>query len=512
MGSNSMRMPLKALIWVAALGLVGMFSGGCTTQEPNQAGLSAALPNAIVPPQPKREFRGVWIATVDNIDWPSRKNLSTAEQKAELIALLDRAAELKLNAIIFQVRPQCDALYPSALEPWSEFLTGEMGKGPSPAWDPLAFAIGETHKRGMELHAWFNPYRALHPAAKGPVAANHISKTKPHLVRKYGRYLWLDPGEREVQEHSIAVIMDVVKRYDVDGVHIDDYFYPYPERNAQGRDVDFPDEASWRKFGAATKLPRDDWRRENANVFVQRAHQAIKAEKPWVKFGISPFGIWRPGHPEQIKGFDSHGKLYADSRMWLMNGWVDYFAPQLYWPIGQPAQSFSVLLNWWNDQNPQQRHIWPGLAISRLSEGWQADEIVRQVRLAQTQPVSAGQIFFSMKHFNRHPALVNALQSGPFSEPALIPASPWLATEPAPKPSVTVMRGNPTYVNWSPAPGETPSLWVLQFRIDDRWTTEILPGDTRLVTLSSDDVDVVAVSAVDRAGMMSAPATSRISR
>ncbi len=502
---------MKAQVWATALWLAGMLSGGCTTAE--RTGTQRSVPTAEVnPPQPKREFRGVWIATVDNIDWPSRNDLSTAEQKAELIALLDRARQLKLNAIIFQVRPQCDALYPSTLEPWSEFLTGQMGKAPNPAWDPLKFAIDEAHARGMELHAWFNPYRALHPAAKGPVSANHISKTKPSLVRQYGKYLWLDPGEREVQDHSLAVIMDVVKRYDIDGVHLDDYFYPYPEKNSQGQDVDFPDDASWRKFGVATKLARDDWRRENANLFIRRLHQAIQAEKPWVKFGISPFGIWRPGHPPQIKGFDQYAKLYADARKWLVNGWVDYFAPQLYWPIDQPAQSFPVLLDWWNKQNPKQRHIWPGLAISRLSEGWKADEIIRQVNLAQKQPVSAGQIFFSMKHFARHPALASALQSGPFNEPALIPASPWLAAAPPKKPILTAARGNSTLINWKAAPNDEPTQWLLQYRSKGQWTTEILPGNTRTLTLKSDDVDVVALRAVNRAGLLSVPATATVTR
>ncbi len=514
MVDNNMRMFSKALTGATLVWLGGMLSGGSTAAEykGKQTVSNPAATANIHPPQVKREFRGVWIATVDNIDWPSRNDLSTAEQKAELLVLLDRAVALKLNAIIFQVRPQCDALYPSALEPWSEFLTGRMGRAPSPAWDPLEFIIAESHKRGLELHAWFNPYRALHPAAKGPVSANHISKTKPQLVREYGKYLWLDPGEREVQDFSLAVIMDVVKRYDVDGVHMDDYFYPYPEKDAHGADISFPDDASWQKYGKNTKLSRDDWRRENANVFVRRVHEAVQREKPWVKFGVSPFGIWRPGHPAQIKGFDQYGKLYADARKWLMNGWVDYFAPQLYWPIDQPAQSFPVLLNWWHQQNPKKRHIWPGLAISRLNEGWKAEEIVRQVQLTQKQPVSAGQIFFSMKHFNRHASLVKALEAGPFSEPALIPESPWLATPPPAKPTVTASRGNSTHINWTAGVGESPAQWVLQVRLPTGWQTRILSGDTRSVTLASDDVDAVAVSAVNRAGVTSSPAVSRVKR
>ena len=230
----------------------------------------------VVPPAPEREFRGVWVATVANIDWPSKPGLSTAQQKAELISILNHAAQLKLNAIIFQVRPACDAMYVSQIEPWSEYLTGAMGKAPEPFYDPLTFAIEEAHKRGMELHAWFNPYRALHKSHQGNVSTGHISKTHPELVHSYGEYLWLDPGEREVQEYSLRVVMDMVKRYDIDGVQFDDYFYPDPT----GLSRDFNDEASWRKFGLGGKLSRDDWRRENVNTFIERVYTSIKAAKP----------------------------------------------------------------------------------------------------------------------------------------------------------------------------------------------------------------------------------------
>lgn len=503
-------MLLNAPGWACSLWLFGMFSGGCATAERQAASLAAPRSISVLPPKPPREFRGVWIATVDNIDWPSKKDLSTAQQQAELIALLDRAAKLKLNAIVFQVRPQCDALYASSLEPWSEFLTGQMGRAPHPLWDPLQFVIAESHKRGLELHAWFNPYRALHPAAKGPVAPHHISRTKPQLVRPVGKYLWLDPGERDVQEHSLAVVRDVVKRYDVDGVHFDDYFYPYPEKDERGNELPFPDDASWRKFGLASKLSRDDWRRENANAFVQRVYQMVKAEKPWVKFGISPFGIWRPGHPAQVKGFDQYGKLYADARKWLANGWVDYFAPQLYWPIDSPAQSFPALLNWWNGQNPKQRHIWPGLAISKLNEGWKSDEIIQQVRLTARQPVSAGQIHFSMKHFARQPTLASALQAGPYHQAALIPAMPWLIGENPTKPNVTVVRGTSTRVTWHQSQGAPPQLWVLQYRTGGVWQTEIFPTATRTATLRGENLEVVAVSAVNRVGALSSPTVNAL--
>src|SRR5205807_10205694 len=245
-----------------------------------KANAATYQPSNIVPPKPLREFRGAWVASVANIDWPSRKDLSTAEQKTELLAILDRAQRLKLNTIILQVRPACDALYSSQIEPWSEYLTGTMGKPPEPFYDPLAFAIEEAHKRGLELHAWFNPYRARLLAAKSPVSATHISKTHPQLVRHYGKLLWLDPGEKDVQDYSLNVVMDVVNRYDIDGVHFDDYFYPYKEADASGNDLDFPDDASWQRFGAGGKLSRDDWRRENVNTFIQRVYRSIKTAKP----------------------------------------------------------------------------------------------------------------------------------------------------------------------------------------------------------------------------------------
>ena len=271
-------------------------------------------PNA---PSLPREFRGAWIATVNNIDWPSKPGLPITKQKKELTELINAAARLNLNCLIFQVRPACDALYPSKLEPWSEYLTGKMGKAPSPAWDPLAYAINESHRRGLELHAWFNPYRARYKGAKGTPDPNHISRTQPTLVKTYDGYQWLDPAEPAAANHSLSVIMDVVNRYDVDGIHIDDYFYPYPDSER----TSFPDEISWKKSNS--KLSRKDWRRMHINSFIKRIHNEIHKVKPYVKFGISPFGIWRPGYPEQIKGLDAYDELYADARLWLRKGWMD---------------------------------------------------------------------------------------------------------------------------------------------------------------------------------------------
>ena len=324
--------------------------------------------NAETPPPTPREFRAVWVATVGNIDWPSKPGLSTWDQQRELLTILDRAEAMRLNAIILQVRPGADAMYASPYEPWSQFLTGRQGRAPEPRWDPLSFAVEQAHKRGLELHAWFNPYRAAYSRDSTP-ARTHVSKTNPSLVRQYGTFLWMDPGDPEVRRRSVRAIVDVAKRYDVDGVHIDDYFYPYPVNDASGKKIDFPDAATYARYvKGGGKLARDDWRRDNVNRLVEALYKGVHAAKPWVRVGISPFGIWRPGNPSQIKGLDAYSELYADSRKWLHNGWADYFVPQLYWPIAPKEQSFPLLYDWWRSQNAKHRHVWAGLAAYRLAE------------------------------------------------------------------------------------------------------------------------------------------------
>ncbi|HWI59177.1 MAG TPA: family 10 glycosylhydrolase [Bacillota bacterium] len=466
------------------------------------------VPSRLTPPRPVREYRAAWIATVANIDWPSTNATTTALQKAELLAIMDRAVQLKLNTLIFQVRPACDALYASSLEPWSEYLTGTMGKAPEPFYDPLAFAVEEAHKRGLELHAWFNPYRARHNAAKSPISPTHISKTHPELVRHYGKFLWLDPGEKAVQDHSLNVVIDVVKRYDIDGVHFDDYFYPYKEKDAAGRELDFPDEASWKRFGAGGKLDREEWRRENVNRFLERVYKSIKATKPWVKFGISPFGIWRPGFPAQIKGYDAYAKLYADSRKWLANGWLDYCAPQLYWGVKPPEQSFPVLLQWWTEQNPKGRHLVPGMDTTKTGGKWKPEEIVSQIRLARKQPGGSGHIHWNMKSLMRNPALDATLEREVYAEPALVPAAPWLDRSRPRKPQLTVSPASGCLkVQWGTVAGsEKASLWVLQTCHGQRWTTALLPATRTSVELSGPVPDALALTPVDRCGNAGTPA------
>ena len=490
-------------------------ASAAASARPQDGGAPPASPDAIsdVPPPVAREFRGVWVASVSNIDWPSRRGMSTAEQQAELLTILDRAVQLRLNAIILQVRPSADALYESKIEPWSEFLTGRMGQAPEPFYDPLAFAVTEAHRRGLELHAWFNPYRARHPAETSAVSPRHISRRRPDLVRRYGQHLWLDPGNAEVRRYTARVITDVVKRYDIDGVHIDDYFYPYRERDRRGREIAFPDDATWKRYRrGGGKLSRDDWRRRNVDLLVEELYTAIRRTKPTVKFGISPFGIWQPGSPASVRGLDAYHELFADSRKWLRNGWLDYFAPQLYWAAASPQQSYAELLRWWVEQNTKERHIWAGNFSSRVAATsgvrWPASELLEQIRLTREQPGASGNVHFSMRLFLEDRGGINAqLSADPYSAPALVPASPWLDRARPLRPSASARADTVlgrVSLTLTPKGKQQVALWVVRARYDDGWTTAILPGGERSHILASADASAIptllVVTAVDRAG------------
>lgn len=466
----------------------------------------------LTPPEPVREFRAVWVATVSNIDWPSKPGLPVRQQQAELLALLDRAVQLRLNAVILQVRPACDALYASRYEPWSEYLTGRMGQAPSPFYDPLAFAVKAAHERGLELHAWFNPFRARHSTGRSPVAAEHISRTQPQLVRTYGRQLWLDPGERAAHDHTLRVILDVVRCYDIDGVHLDDYFYPYPERDTDKNRLDFPDEPTWQKYVATGgKLSRADWRRDNIDRFIQRLYQAVKAERRRVKVGLSPFGVWRPGFPPQVKrAFDAYANLYADSRKWFEQGWLDYLAPQLYWPTDAPDTSFPVLLGWWAEQNAKGRHLWPGLSLYCVAAERQPTETVRQIRFVRQTVRSAGHVLWNARALMQdRGGLVSALAEQSYSQPAVIPAMPWLDQRPPRAPTLRVAseRGSGLKVRWDGPTTDSACLWVVQTRWGGRWETQILPNrQTTLHFGAQVKPEAIVVRAVSRCGQLSAPA------
>ncbi len=468
----------------------------------------------VAPPIP-REFRGVWVASVANIDWPSSRRLTTAQQQAELIALLDRAAALKLNAVIFQVRPAADALYASKIEPWSEYLTGAQGRAPDPYWDPLEFAVREAHARNLELHAWFNPYRARFSDTRSPLAASHIARTNPTLVKKYAGYLWMDPGESAVRERTVRVVLDVVKRYDIDGVHLDDYFYPYPELTKRRRPIPFPDDKSWlryRKGGGS--LTRGDWRRANVDSLVRALDVGVHKTKPWVKFGISPFGIWRPGFPAQVRGFDAYSELYADGRKWLREGWVDYFTPQLYWPTTKAQQAYPLLLDWWVGENVKGRHLWPGNYTSRAGGRGRSDfpvsELLEQIRVTRAQPGSTGNVHFSMQSFLSNQASMNdSLQAGPYAATAMVPATPWLvaAAPPTPTPQLTAATSAGTRIlTLGTVGGVAPWQWLLRIRTDTAWISVTLPGSATVWPLPTGIVPtIVSVSALNRVGVESAP-------
>ena len=422
-------------------------------------GSCALLDRLSAAPALPREFRAAWVATVANIDWPSRPGLPTAVQRAEMITLLDLAQAIGLNALVLQVRPAADAIYPSTLEPWSEYLTGASGRAPDEAWDPLAEWVDGAHARGLELHAWFNPYRARHPSAQTAPAATHVSNTDPAIVKAYGDWLWMDPGEPHAAQRMVDVVLDVLQRYDIDGVHIDDYFYPYPVKGPQGLDLPFPDEPSWQRYLASGgRLARDDWRRDNVDRLIERLYREIHATKPWVRFGVSPFGLPRPDRrPAGISGFSQYDTLYADVERWWQQGWMDYLAPQLYWPIGQAAQAFEVLLQVWRAGNEQQRHLWPGLFTSRLGaerNAYDAAEVLAQVQ--RTRRVDAsddGHLHFSMAALlGNRDGIADRLRAGPYAQPALTPVTPWLA-EPKPQP--------PAF-EWHRRIGGSPELHVRQ--------------------------------------------------
>ena len=349
---------------------------------------------------PKHEFRGAWIATVANIDWPKNSMDSPSKQKRDLIYLLDVLDEAGINAVILQVRPECDALYNSNYEPWSYWLTGRQGKAPQPYYDPLEFAIEEAHKRGMELHAWFNPFRAEKTIGDYPLAPNHVVNTHPEWILSFTetdtKLRILNPGIPDVRKYVNNVIMDVVNRYDVDGVHFDDYFYPYPPNEISKTNKDYSTYQNY-KHGDASDNSINDWRRENINILIQMVNDSIQTVKPWVKFGISPFGIYRNGVPSGIVGMDAYSVIYCDPLAWLKNQSIDYLTPQLYWKIGG-NQDFKKLVNWWADQaGNYNRHLYPG-HIFRSS--FSTNELPSQLQYVRNNSKAQGDVYFSAKHFD----------------------------------------------------------------------------------------------------------------
>lgn len=392
----------------------------------------ATLSLILTQAQPKYEFRGVWIATVDNIDWPPR-NAGTEAQKADFIRQLELHKKNGMNAIIAQVRPAADAFYPSKLEPWSQWLTGIQGQAPDPYYDPLAFMIEETHKRGMEFHAWLNPYRANFNIKTASIAADHVTRVHPEWFLTYGDKKYFDPGNREARQFVVNVVRDIVKRYQVDAIHMDDYFYPY---RIPGKE--FPDETSYRNAGSSLK--KDDWRRSNVDTIIRLLSQVIKSERRTCRFGISPFSVWRnkkddPEGSDSKAGQTNYDDLYADILLWLKKGWIDYVTPQLYLEIGHDKIAYEKLLDWWS-RHSYGKHIYIGHGIyratdSNASAGWRdSNQLPNQIKLLRRYPNVQGSIFFSSKSFNNNPLGWNdSLQKNYYKYQALLPPMRWIDNE-----------------------------------------------------------------------------------
>lgn len=452
-------------------------------------------------PWPTREFRGAFVATVVNLDWPSSSHLTTAQQKAGLVHLLDKLEQMNFNAIVFQVRSTGDAMYNSSLEPWSTYLTGHQGVAPVPYYDPLEFAVTEAHKRNIEVHAWFNPYRARSGStSRSGLAHNHVAHLYPQYVYAYGHDLYMDPGAKVIQDHTMKVFLDVVKRYDIDGIHIDDYFYPYPVAGQ-----DFPDSHTYSAYkSAGGSLSHADWRRNNIDNLVHTLSTEIKRIKPYVKFGISPFGIWQPGHPHGIKGFNSFASLYADSKKWINEGTLDYIAPQLYWQIDPPAQSYPALLDWWLDQNTQNKHIYvSNYASGVIAKHWSVSEIEHQVEVSRSRVSrkSFGNIQFRAGHIasNVH-GLGDAFSKNLYSKPALQPEMQWLSAPNAPTPSNVVTNGH--VVSWSADSSGAVRSWAIYRYIADVYDLlTVLPRDSTSTTVQ--DTGTYAIASVNRIGVQS---------
>ncbi|MBF8192855.1 family 10 glycosylhydrolase [Nonomuraea sp. K274] len=451
--------PLLAVAVLAAATTGAAYAFGPAGEAPaaseQQTAIATSAPAACKadPRHPKRELRGVWIATTTNIDWPSRPGLSPARQRTEYTKILDSAAKRNLNAVFLQVRPASDALYKSSLEPWSQYLTGTEGK--DPGWDPLPFLIGEAHKRGMEFHAWFNPYRASYRDSTAKLPAAHPARRHPNWTIKYGGRLYYNPGLPAVREHVTKVITDVVSRYDVDGVHFDDYFYPYPVAGAK-----FDDSAAFKRYGKGERLA--EWRRDNVNTLVAQVDEAVHAAKNHVKFGISPFGIWRNKSNDpsgsSTSGMSAYDSIYADARAWIKAGTVDYVLPQLYWPRGHRLADYDTLLRWWAGEvkgTGVQLYIGQGLYRVGATDdrAWtRPGELAAEVTANRARKQVDGEVFFSAKNLVANPlGAVDRLARTHYERPALVPLMEERGGRAPDAPSGLRAAGN--RLSWTPSAG-----------------------------------------------------------
>jgi uncharacterized lipoprotein YddW (UPF0748 family) len=471
---------------------------------------------------PKREFRGAWLATVANLDWPT-SSASPSSQQTALIGILDKLRANGINAVIFQIRPECDALYPSAIEPWSRWLTGAQGVAPNPLWDPLQFAIDESHKRGMELHAWFNPYRAEKSIGAYPLAASHVVKMHPDWILTFpsSSLKILNPGLPQVRDYVASVTADIVRRYNVDGLHADDYFYPYSPK------ISWEDTATFRQNNRGfTNI--NDWRRDNVNLLMKAVMDSILAIRPYVKFGMSPFGIWKNGTPTGISGMDNYNDLFADPVAWMQNKWVDYITPQLYWKFGG-SQDYAKLCSWWATVL-NGRHFYTGNAPYRVTDGsFNATELPRQMRYNRIVPGVGGAIHFRANDgINNNPqGFADSLRNDLYKYPAFPPTMRWKDSIPPLAPSglaAVPTAGVAIVLTWKkslPASDTDTAKYYVVYRAqvpdtinfdDPRYIRAIIPNASmRYVDLFTVPPDVrytYAVTAFDKLNNESATAAT----
>jgi uncharacterized lipoprotein YddW (UPF0748 family) len=397
---------------------------------------------------PKREFRGIWLATVNNIDWPSKAGLTVEDQKSELLSLLDQLEALHFNAVIFQIRPAGDAFYNSQTEPWSQWLMGKQGLAPANNWDPLHFITKECHQRGMELHAWMNPFR-LSQNLNTTYSSRSIARRHPDWVVNYGNRQYLDPGIPGVRNYLNSVVSEVVRKYDVDAIHFDDYFYPYPIAKTP-----FPDSLSFVQYNRGhTATEINSWRRENVDLIIESLNQTIKHLKPRVKFGISPFGVWK-NYDENDEmagsvttaGTTNYDNLYADVIKWQQKGWIDYMIPQLYWEIGHSSVDFITLANWWSERSFG-HHVYVGHALYKLVEGkssaWKnSEELPEQIMISRRMKNIEGSAYFRMRYLEKNPlGIKDRLLQDIYQEKALLPTMPWLDNKKPAQPTKVKLKG-----------------------------------------------------------------------
>ncbi len=415
---------------------------------------------------PKREFRAAWVATVLNIDYPAKGHWDSKRQQEEWIRLLGEYEALGFNAVIFQIRPAADAFYPSSLEPWSEYLTGQQGKRPEPYYDPLEFMIKACHERGIEFHAWLNPYRATMDLNLDKLSRQHPLKTHPERFFKYGNRYYFDPAQQVVRDHITSVIEEVVEKYDVDGIHFDDYFYPY-----KIKDVPLPDQNAFVK-SRGKFIHIEDWRRNNVDLLIEQVSKKIKSIKPYVQFGISPFGVWRNKSVDPVRGSDTragitcYDDLYADVIKWLSSGWIDYVAPQIYWHIGFPLADYEILAKWWNE-NTFGRNLYIGHAAYKVNtdkqEAWKRpNELADQVAMNRSLDNIKGSIYFSTKSLRNNELDLLAYLTETFNAPALIPTAPLeeITTQKGPKLKRVKKKDQGLRLKWK-VKGKTPHYYVI---------------------------------------------------